>query len=124
MEFLKSKARLFFVKFASDESKVAKLVYVILLIANPLIVWWHITVYPDCTIGTVTIELFVSLFTYMFREMSSYYEPTLGFPQMKTRFTRRLEDGVYLKKNDVNTAIQYLADVEDWAQSKGLTNSR
>ena len=121
MGFIKAKLMSIFNTFASDESKVTRLLYVILLIANPLIVWWHITAYPDCTIGTVTIELFVSLFTYMLREMSEYYAPTLGFPPLKTRLTRRLADSVYVRNDDVSTAIQYLADVEDWAQKHRLT---
>lgn len=123
MGFIKAKLMSIFNTFASDTSKVARTLYIIFLFAAPVVLAIHSFRYPGNWEGTLAIAMIFSFLIYITREMSDYYMPTLGFPAVPKRVTKRIYDGVYVKNSDVNTAIQYLADIEDWAQSKGLTKS-
>lgn len=121
MGFIKAKLMSIFNTFASDTSRVARTLYIIFLFAAPVVLTVHAFRYPGNWEGTLAICMIFSFLVYVTREMSEYYAPTLGFPPLKTRLTRRLADSVYVRNDDVSTAIQYLADVEDWAQKHRLT---
>jgi predicted DNA-binding protein (MmcQ/YjbR family) len=42
------------------------------------------------------------------------------FPVLKERLTTKIDDAVYINKDDWNKAIMYLADVEDYLERQGL----
>lgn len=121
MGFIKAKLMSIFNTFASDTSRVARTLYIILLLAAPVVLAVHAVRYPDNWQGTLAFSMIFSFLIYVTREMSDYYMPTMGFPTLSRRVTKRTYDAVYIMNDDVNTAIQYLADVEDWAQKHGLT---
>lgn len=121
MGFIKAKLMSIFNTFASDTSRVARTLYIIFLFAAPVVLAVHAFRYPGNWEGTLAICMIFSFLIYVAREMSEYYMPTMGFPALGRRVTKRTYDAVYVMNDDVNTAIQYLADVEDWAQKHGLT---
>lgn len=120
MGFIKAKFLSIINMLASDTSRVTKTLYVIMLVVAPIVITVHSVRYPGNWEGTLVISMIFSFLIYVTREMSDYYMPTLGFPSINKRMTKRVYDGVYVRNSDVNTAIQYLADIEDWAQKHGL----
>lgn len=95
--------------------------YIVFLFGSPFLVAWHVYSYPDNITGMIALAVIISTVTYIMKSISEFYAPHHGIPVLDRRVTRRDGDFVHIDHDDYYTAMLYLADIEDWMQSNGLT---
>ena len=121
MGFFGTKAHNIWLMFNDRFDRIMYGAYIIFLFGSPFLVAWHVYSYPDNITGTIALAVILSTVTYIMKSISEFYAPRNGFPTLGRRITKRSGDFVNIDHDDYYTAMLYLADIEDWMQSNGLT---
>lgn len=121
MGFFGTKAHNIWLMFNDRFDRVMYLAYIIFLFGSPFLVARHVYNDPDNIAGTIALAMILSTVTYIMKSLSEFYAPHHGIPALDRRVTRRDGDFVHIDHDDYYTAMLYLADIEDWMQSNGLT---